>query len=155
MTTTEILMLIFGSVGSGIVAASAVYGIMRRMEKWKREAEPISPIPNSEGRLCTSDRVGRIRGVMWGFIVLLGLMLALLILFFVFKYLNYAAAKEETEEALNAEMEFFKKEVETVINNKELDDMGKVGRIIELSNEGNVYATLLLNDLNKRMEEDE
>lgn len=78
-----------------------------------------------------------------------------LILFFVFKYLNYAAAKEETEEALNAEMEFFKKEVETVINNKELDDMGKIGRIIELSNEGNVYATLLLNDLNKRMEEDE
>ena len=78
-----------------------------------------------------------------------------LILFFVFKYLNYAAAKEEAEEALNAEMEFFKKEVETVINNKELDDMGKIGRIIELSNEGNVYATLLLNDLNKRMEEDE
>lgn len=89
MTTTEILMLIFGSVGSGIVAALAVYGIMRRMEKWKREAEPISPIPNSEGRLCTSNRVGRIRGVMWGFIVLLGLMLALLILFFVKKDIVY------------------------------------------------------------------
>lgn len=89
MTTTEILMLIFGSVGSGIVAASAVYGIMRRMEKWKREVEPISPIPNSEGRLCTSNRVGLIRGVMWGFIVLLGLTLALLILFFVKKDIVY------------------------------------------------------------------
>ena len=89
MTTTEILMLIFGSVGSGIVAALAVYGIMRRMEKWKREAEPISPIPNSVGRLCTSNRVGLIRGVMWGFIVLLGLMLALLILFFVKKDIVY------------------------------------------------------------------
>jgi multisubunit Na+/H+ antiporter MnhB subunit len=85
MTTTEILMLIFGSVGSGIVAASAVYVIMRRMEKWKREVEPISPIPATDGKLCTSDRVGLIRGVMWGFIVLLGLMLALLILFFVKK----------------------------------------------------------------------
>ena len=89
MTTTEILMLIFGSVGSGIVAASAVYVIMRRMEKWKREVEPISPIPATDGKLCTSDRVGRIRGVMWGFIVLLGLMLALLILFFVKKDIVY------------------------------------------------------------------
>ena len=89
MTMTEILMLIFGSVGSGIVAASAVYGIMRRMEKWKREVEPISPIPNSEGRLCTSNRAQLIRGVMWGFIVLLGLMLVLLILFFVKKDIVY------------------------------------------------------------------
>ena len=79
MTTTEILMLIFGSVGSGIVAASAVYGIMRRMEKWKRDAEPISPIPATDGKLCTSDRVGRIRGVMWGFVSLLVMAFALLI----------------------------------------------------------------------------
>ena len=79
MTTTEILMLIFGSVGSGIVAASAVYGIMRRMEKWKREVEPISPIPDSEGRLCTSNRVGLMRRLMWGFVSLLVMAFALLI----------------------------------------------------------------------------
>ena len=82
MTTTEILMLIFGSVGSGIVAASAVYRIMRRMEKWKREVEPISPIPNSEGRLCTSNRVGLIRGFMCGFVSLLVMAFALLIFSF-------------------------------------------------------------------------
>ena len=80
MTTTEILMLIFGSVGSGIVAASAVYGIMRRMGKWKREVEPISPIPNSEGRLCTSNRVGLMRGVLCAMVVPLGVGIALLIL---------------------------------------------------------------------------
>ena len=80
MTTTEILMLIFGSVRSGIVVASAYYVIMRRMEKWKREAEPISPVPNSEGRLCTSNRVGLMRGVLCAMIVPLGVEIALMIL---------------------------------------------------------------------------
>lgn len=82
MTTTEILMLIFGSVGSGIVAASAVYGIMRRMEKWKREVEPISPIPATDGTLCTSNRVGLMRGFMCGFVSLLVMAFALLIFSF-------------------------------------------------------------------------
>ena len=85
MTTTEILMLIFGSVGSGIVAALAVYGIMRRMEKWKREVEPVSPIPATDGKLCTSDRVGVMRGLMCFFISLLCGALVFLILFFVKK----------------------------------------------------------------------
>ena len=82
MTTTEILMLIFGSVGSGIVAASAVYGIMRRMEKWKREVEPISPIPATDGTLCTSNRVGLMRGFMCGFVSLLVMAFVLLIFSF-------------------------------------------------------------------------
>ena len=80
MTTTEILMLVFGSIGSGIAAASAYYAIMRRMKKWKREVEPISPIPNSEGRLCTSNRVGLMRGVLCAMIVPLGVGIALMIL---------------------------------------------------------------------------
>ena len=80
MTTTEILMLGFGSIGSGIAVASAYYAIMRRMKKWKREVEPISPIPDSEGRLCTSNRVGLMRGVLCAMIVLLGIGIALMIL---------------------------------------------------------------------------
>ena len=80
MTTTEILMLVFGSIGSGIAAASAYYAIMRRMKKWKREVEPISPIPNSEGKFCTSNRVGLMRGVLCAMVVPLGVEIALMIL---------------------------------------------------------------------------
>ncbi len=80
MTTTEILMLVFGSIGSGIAAASAYYAIMRRMKKWKREVEPISPIPNSEEKFCTSNRVGLMRGVLCTMVVPLGIGIALMIL---------------------------------------------------------------------------
>ena len=80
MTTTEMLMVFFGAIGGGIAAASAYYAIMRRVKKWKREVEPISPIPDSEGRLCTSNRVGLMRGVLCAMIVLLGIGIALMIL---------------------------------------------------------------------------
>lgn len=85
MTTAEMLMVFFGAIGGGIFAASVVYSIMRRMKKWTREIEPISPIPNSEGKLCTSNRVGIMRVLLWGFISLLCGALVLLILFFVKK----------------------------------------------------------------------
>ena len=80
MTTTEMLMVFFGAIGGGIAAVLAYYVIMRSMEKWKREVEPISPIPNSEGRLCTSNRVGLTRGVLCAMVVPLGTGIALLIL---------------------------------------------------------------------------
>ena len=83
MTTTEMLMIFFGALGGGSAVASAVYAIMRRIGKWKREMEPISPIPASEGKLCTSDRVGIMRGLMVVFISLLCGAFAFLILFFV------------------------------------------------------------------------
>ena len=89
MTTIEMLMVFFGAIGGGIVAASVYSVITRRMGKWKKEMEPISPIPATDGTLCTSNRAQLIRGVMWGFIVLLGLMLVLLILFFVKKDIVY------------------------------------------------------------------
>ena len=76
-----------------------------------------------------------------------------IVLFFVFKYLNYISAKKEAEENLNANIEFLKNEVEIVLNNKELDDNEKITKIIKLSNEGNVYATLFLNELSKNIEE--
>ena len=78
-----------------------------------------------------------------------------LILFFVFKYLNYACAQEEAEENFNANIEFLKKEVDIVLNNNELDNEEKITKIIKLSNEGNVYATLFLNELSKKIEGDE
>ena len=83
MTTSEMLRVFFGAIGGGIFIASAYYAIMRRMGKWKKEMEPIDPIPNSDGKLCTSDRVGTMRGLMWLFISLLCGAFVFLILFFV------------------------------------------------------------------------
>ena len=80
MTTTEMLMVFFGAIGGGIAAASAYYAIMRRMKKWKRDVEPISPIPDSEGRLCTSNRVSLMRRVLCTMVVPLGIGIALMIL---------------------------------------------------------------------------
>ena len=80
MTTTEMLMVFFGAIGGGIAAASAYYAIMRRMKKWNREVEPISPIPNSEGKFCTSTRDGLMRGVLCTMVVPLGIGIALMIL---------------------------------------------------------------------------
>ena len=74
-----------------------------------------------------------------------------LVLFFIFKYLNYARAKEEAEEDFKANIELFKEEVEMALNNNEWDDKEKISKIIELSNHGNVYATLYLNELSKKM----
>ena len=79
MTTSEMLMVFFGAISGGIACASAYYAIMRGMKKWKREVEPISPIPNSEGRLCTSNRVGLMRGVLCAMVVPLGIGIALMI----------------------------------------------------------------------------
>ena len=80
MTTTEMLMVFFGAIGGGIAAASAYYAIMRRMKKWKRDVEPISPIPDSEGMLCTSNRVELMRRVLFAMVVPLGIGIALMIL---------------------------------------------------------------------------
>lgn len=73
MTTTEMLMVFLGAIGGGITVASAVYGIMRKMKKWKREVEPFSPIPATDGKLCTSDRVGLTRGVFCGMLIPFGM----------------------------------------------------------------------------------
>ena len=80
MTTTEMLVVFFGAIGGGIACASAYYAIMRRLGKWKREMEPISPIPSTDGKLCTSDRVGLMRGVLCAMVVPLGIEIALMIL---------------------------------------------------------------------------
>ena len=85
MTTTEMMMVFFGAIGGGIVAVSAFCAIARRMKKWKREVEPISPIPATDGKLCTSNRVGVMRGLMYFFISLLCGAFVFLILFFVKK----------------------------------------------------------------------
>ena len=69
MTTTEMLMVFFGVIGGGIFIVSAYYAIMRRMKKWKREVEPISPIPSTDGTLCTSGRVGLMRRVLRAMLV--------------------------------------------------------------------------------------
>ena len=82
MTTTEMLMVFFGALGGGIVAVSAFCAIARRMKKWKREVEPISPIPATDGTLCTSNRVGLMRGFMCGFVSLLVMAFVLLIFSF-------------------------------------------------------------------------
>lgn len=54
--------------------------------------EPIAPIPNFEGKLCTSNRVGVMRGILWGFISLLCGAFVLLILFFVKKDMVFLLA---------------------------------------------------------------
>ena len=78
-----------------------------------------------------------------------------IVLFFIFKILNYATDKEEAEENFNANIEFLKKEVDMVLNINEWNEREKISKIIELSNEGNVYATIFLNELSKKIEGDE
>lgn len=66
-----------------------------------------------------------------------------LILFFIFKYLNYKEAKEDAKFA----MEYYRKEVEEVLNNREWSDGQKISKIIELANDGNDFAILFLENL--------
>lgn len=71
-----------------------------------------------------------------------------LVLFVVFKILNSVYAKKEVE----ANMEYCKEEVEKVLKNDQLTDHEKITKIIDLSQNGNVYATLFLQELKKGIE---
>ena len=94
-------------------------------------------------------------GLMGNQIALFAIGIIGIILFFIFKYLNCAQAKEEAEENLKARMDYYKNEVENVVNNEGLSDREKISKIIEFSNEGNIYATLFLSELSKNIEEGE
>lgn len=75
-----------------------------------------------------------------------------IVLFFVFKLLNYLCAKRELEENFEARIDFYKKDVEDIINNENFNDEQKINKLINLSENGNQYATLLLSELVKRIE---
>lgn len=78
-----------------------------------------------------------------------------IVLFFIFKYFNYATAKKEADENLERNISFLKREVDEVLNDNRLTDENKISKIMELSNAGNHYATLFLSELAKRIKEDE
>ena len=75
-----------------------------------------------------------------------------IVLFFVFKLLNYLCAEEELEENFEARIDFYKKDVEDIINNKNLNDEQKINKLINLSENGKQYATIFLRELVKRIE---
>ncbi len=75
-----------------------------------------------------------------------------IVLFFVFKLLNYLCAKRELEENFEARIDFYKKDVEDIINNENFNDEEKINKLINLSENGNQYATLFLSELVKRIE---
>jgi len=75
-----------------------------------------------------------------------------IVLFFVFKLLNYLCAKRELEENFEARIDFYKKDVEDIINNENFNDEQKINKLINLSENGNQYATLFLSELVKRIE---
>ena len=74
--------------------------------------------------------------------------------FFVFKYLNYRTAKNEIQEVLKEKLVFMKEEVDEVLNNSALSDDAKIQKIIKLSEAGNDYATIFLNELAKQIKGD-
>ena len=76
-----------------------------------------------------------------------------IILFIIFKILNSLCAKEEAEQNFNEKIEFLKKEVEDILKDQTLNDEQKIEMIIKISENGNQYATLFLNELLKRIEE--
>ena len=75
-----------------------------------------------------------------------------IVLFFVFKLLNNLCAKRELEENFEARIDFYKKDVEDIINNENFNDEQKINKLINLSENGNQYATLFLSELVKRIE---
>ena len=75
-----------------------------------------------------------------------------IVLFFVFKLLNYLCAKRELEENFEGRIDFYKKDVEDIINNENFNDEQKINKLINLSENGNQYATLFLSELVKRIE---
>ena len=68
-------------------------------------------------------------------------------LFFFFKYLNYREAKKEIEANFMERMKFFEQDVLDVLNNNEVTDETKIRQIIQLSEDGNEYATIFLQQL--------
>ena len=78
-----------------------------------------------------------------------------IVAFFAFKYLNYKTAQKEMQESLNDALLFMKEEVDKILNNKVLDDDAKIKNIIKLSEAGNKYATLFLNELVKQYQEEQ
>lgn len=68
-------------------------------------------------------------------------------LFFLFKYLNYKEAKKEIEANFIERIKIFEQEVLDVLNNNELTDESKIRQIFQLSEDGNEYATLFLQQL--------
>lgn len=76
-----------------------------------------------------------------------------IILFIIFKILNSQCAKKEAKQNFNKKIEFFKKEMEDILKDQTLNDEQKIERIIKISENGNQYATLFLNELLKRIEE--
>lgn len=77
-----------------------------------------------------------------------------IVLFVFFKILNSMCAKEEAEEAVNNQINMFKNEVEIILENDDIDNREKIRSLIELSKEGNCYATLILEELAKQIDEE-
>ena len=49
-----------------------------------------------------------------------------IVLFFIFKYFNYATAKKEADENLERNISFLKREVDEVLNDNRLTDENKI-----------------------------
>lgn len=72
-----------------------------------------------------------------------------LVLFFVFKYLNYKCAQEEIEENISQEINYQRREVDAILNNDALSNEQKLYKIIELAKAGNTVAALILKEKSK------
>ena len=78
-----------------------------------------------------------------------------LVLFFLFKYLNYVRAKEEAEEDYNDTLIQCKKEVDAVLENQTLSNQEKINKLINLAERGNFYANAFLRELAVKIKENE
>ena len=76
-------------------------------------------------------------------------------LFVVISIIRIIIAVDESKKEVNANLNFQKQEVEQILASDVLNDTEKILEIIKLSNEGNLFAALLLKKLKEETEGDD